>query len=83
MSKNHHSNLILGLLIGLVGALFFAPQKGKMVRERIAKARENGENGIEPLKKGFLDLFREMARNVKMHSKSKTGHNPFTITNIY
>lgn len=82
MSKKHHSNLLLGVVIGLAGALFFAPQKGELVRERIAKARESGENGLEPLKKGLLDLFREMARNAKKHFKARAERNPFKVTNI-
>lgn len=80
-SHGHHG-LLTGLLIGLVFALIFAPQKGKMVREKIHNAHKSGDDVFEPIKQSFLSLFSEVVRIVKAAHDEKSEKNPFTITNI-
>ncbi|MFC1656298.1 YtxH domain-containing protein [Patescibacteria group bacterium] len=81
-NKNGHHGLITGLLIGAVFALIFAPQKGKMVREKIHNAHKSGEDVLEPLKHSFFSLFSEVVRIAKTANTEKGERNPFTITNI-
>ena len=83
--ENHshgHHGLIVGLLIGAVFALIFAPQKGKMVREKIHNAHKSGDDVLEPIKHSFLSLFTEVLRIAKTSNVEKSERNPFTITNI-
>ncbi len=83
--QNHshgHHGLVTGLIIGAIFALVFAPQKGAMIREKIQKAHESGEDVLTPLKQSFFSLFAEIARITGRANTEKSERNPFTITNI-
>lgn len=51
----------LGVLIGAVFGVLFAPRKGKELRDRIKADRKKGKLGIAPLSDDFRSLGQEMA----------------------
>lgn len=80
-------SLVAGVLLGSAFAIFFAPQKGKILREKIAKEREQGNEGVHAVSRGVLSLGKEFVRltqnkvNEKMEIQKE--YNPFTITKIH
>lgn len=72
----------LGALIGTAFALLFAPQKGQHIRSQMKEAAEKGGNNMEPLKKGYKDLFGEVLRVVKMQLHMPSNKNPFTVNSL-
>ena len=79
--------LVAGVLLGSAFAMFFAPQKGEILREKIAKEREQGHEGVHAVSRGVLAFGKELSRlaqnkvNEKMQIQKE--HNPFTITKIH
>ncbi len=74
--------MALGALIGTTFALMFAPQKGRNIRMQMKKASMKGNDNLEPLKKGYKNLFSEFARVAKKQLSVVTGKNPFTVTSL-
>ncbi|MBA4337148.1 hypothetical protein C0416_05270 [bacterium] len=72
----------LGALIGTTFALFFAPQKGEHVRMQMKKASMRGGDNLEPLKKGYKDLFSEFFRVIWSQLPFVSEKNPFTVTSL-
>lgn len=72
----------LGALIGTTFALMFAPQKGENIRMQMKKATMRGGDNLEPLKRGYKNLFSEFFRVVKMQLPIAANKNPFTVTSL-
>ncbi|MDD5594275.1 MAG: YtxH domain-containing protein, partial [Candidatus Margulisbacteria bacterium] len=45
--------LTLGGLLGFIGGLLFAPQKGEQTREKLKEALDKGKSKFEELKEEF------------------------------
>ncbi|MBU1445796.1 YtxH domain-containing protein [Patescibacteria group bacterium] len=80
-------SLLAGMFLGSAFAMFFTPQKGKILRDKIAKERELGHGGVNAVAQGVSSFGKEIVRVTKNEIDSKTRkqkeHNPFTITKIY
>ncbi len=72
--------IALGAVIGTTFALFFAPQKGRQIRMQMKQASLRGEDNLEPLKKGYKNLFSEFFRVVWAQMPFVSEKNPFKIT---
>jgi gas vesicle protein len=63
--------LMVGLGIGAVVALLFAPTSGKKIRDELAKTVEdglqNGREAVEPMVKRLEKDFDELHKNVEEH----------------
>ena len=61
--------LTLGLVIGALLALLFAPSSGKKARHALAQSMgedwENGRDAVDPLVKRLEGKFSELLRNVE------------------
>ncbi len=61
--------LTVGLGIGALVVLLFAPSSGKKVRHDLAKSMgedwENGRDAVDPMMKRLEEKFGEMLRNVE------------------
>lgn len=65
----------LGMVIGTMLGVLFAPRKGKELRAKIRADRKKGKLGIAPLKDDFKVLGREMAAIAKDLYDSDTIQN--------
>lgn len=72
--------IALGALIGTAFALLFAPQKGENVRRKLHNKTNNHHINIQPLSKGYAQLFHEFIRVLKTKYMTIRGKNPFTVT---
>ncbi|MBD3156530.1 hypothetical protein GF369_01755 [Candidatus Peregrinibacteria bacterium] len=70
----------LGALIGTAFALMFAPQKGENVRRKLHNETHNHRIDIQPLGRGYAQLFHEFIRVMKTKYITIRGKNPFTVT---
>lgn len=75
--------ILLGLVCGSLFAMLFAPQRGRILRETMQKVHIKGGNSIEPLKRGFVAMGKDISNTFKQELYEKAEKNPFTITNIY
>lgn len=80
MSKN---NLLAGLLLGTMCAILFAPQKGRVLRQSMKRARKTGGNELHPLKNSVSAYFNEILKQmIKEMPETIKHNNPFKITKL-
>jgi gas vesicle protein len=80
MSKN---NLIAGFLLGTMCAILFAPQKGKVLRQSMDRARRTGGNELHPLKNAVSAYFSEILKQMIKEMPETIKHkNTFKITKL-
>ncbi|KKP36996.1 hypothetical protein A2483_02720 [Candidatus Peregrinibacteria bacterium RIFOXYC2_FULL_33_13] len=72
MSKKKLS-LLIGAAAGAVLGMMFAPTKGKELREKIKKAREKGDSGIDVIKDHAKKVQNEL-----VDTYNKVKENPTT-----
>ncbi|MFA6435852.1 MAG: YtxH domain-containing protein, partial [Candidatus Gracilibacteria bacterium] len=81
MSSSGKISLLLGVVTGAVTGLLFAPTRGKALRERIAKEREEGGFGHKAIAEDLAKMADDVAKIAKQASQSEEAKHFFQKTN--
>lgn len=81
MSRLGKISLLLGVVTGAVTGLLFAPTRGKSLRERITKEREEGGLGHKAIAEDLAKMADDVAKMAKQASQSKEAKRFWQKTN--